>query len=100
MLEILEAVQAEYGHLPVAALKLISQRTGAWYAMIYGTASFYRHLRFEPPSAEPLAAATADARAGRETSYLTGLDAALGGAVGAPTTRSRGTAPGAGPARA
>ena len=28
MLEILEATQAEYGHLPVAALKLISQRTG------------------------------------------------------------------------
>ena len=100
MLEILEAVQAEYGHLPVAALKLISQRTGAWYAMIYGTASFYRHLRFEPPAAEPLAAATADARAGRETSYLTGLDAALGGAVGAPATRRHGAAPGAGPARA
>ena len=64
MLEILEATQAAYGHLPVAALKLISQRTGAWYAMIYGTASYYRHLRFEPVAAEPLAAATAEARAG------------------------------------
>ena len=48
MLGILEATQAAYGHLPVAALKRISQRTGAWYAMIYGTASYYRHLRFEP----------------------------------------------------
>jgi NADH:ubiquinone oxidoreductase subunit E len=47
MLSILEAVQAEFGHLPVAALKRISHRTGAWYAMIYGTASYYRHLRFE-----------------------------------------------------
>jgi NADH:ubiquinone oxidoreductase subunit E len=47
MLSILEAVQAEFGHLPVAALKRISHRTGAWYAMVYGTASFYRHLRFE-----------------------------------------------------
>ena len=47
MLSILEAVQAEFGHLPVAALKHISHRTGAWYAMIYGTASYYRHLRFE-----------------------------------------------------
>ena len=66
MLEILEETQAAYGHLPVGALKLISQKTGAWYAMIYGTASYYRHLRFEPPMAEPLAAATADARqAGR-----------------------------------
>ncbi len=45
MLSILEAVQAEFGHLPVAALKRISHRTGAWYAMIYGTASYYHHLR-------------------------------------------------------
>jgi 2Fe-2S thioredoxin-like protein len=84
MLEILEAVQSEYGHLPVAALKLISQRTGAWYAMIYGTASYYRHLRFEPPAerAAPAAAAIASARAGRETSYLSGLDASLTGRPG------------------
>lgn len=47
MLSILEAVQAEFGHLPVAALKQVSHRTGAWYAMVYGTASYYRHLRFE-----------------------------------------------------
>ena len=47
LLTILEAVQAEYGHLPVAALKRISFRTGAWYALIYGTATFYKHLRFE-----------------------------------------------------
>jgi ferredoxin len=97
MLEILEATQAEYGHLPVAALKLISQKTGAWYAMIYGTASYYRHLRFEPPtgSGTPLAEKTADARATRETAFLAGLDASLGGRAG-----SIGTAPGAGPARA
>jgi NADH:ubiquinone oxidoreductase subunit E len=47
MLSMLESVQAEYGHLPVAALKRISHRTGAWYAMVYGTASYYPHLRFE-----------------------------------------------------
>ena len=41
MLEILEATQAAYGYLPVASLKRISQRTGAWYAMIYGTATYY-----------------------------------------------------------
>jgi len=79
MLEILEATQAAYGHLPVAALKLISQRTGAWYAMIYGTASYYRHLRFEPPLAAPLAEGAAAARAGRESRYLAGLDASLAG---------------------
>ncbi len=47
MLSILEDVQAAFGNLPVAALKHVSNRTGAWYAMIYGTASYYRHLRFE-----------------------------------------------------
>ena len=107
MLEILEATQAQYGHLPVAALKMISQKTGAWYAMIYGTASYYRHLRFEPPAAEPLAAATATARATRETSFLAGLDSSLmgraAGAAGAPGSTAGTTAspaPGAGPARA
>jgi ferredoxin len=108
MLEILEDTQAAYGHLPVGALKLISQKTGAWYAMIYGTASYYRHLRFEPPVAEPLAAATADARHGREVAYLAGLETSLAGkgkrkgataAEGAAGKR-RGSAPGAGPARA
>jgi ferredoxin len=96
MLEILEATQAEYGHLPVAALKLISQRTGAWYAMIYGTASYYRHLRFEPPtgSGSPLAEGTADARATRETAFLAGLDTALDGGTGQARS-ARGGAPGA-----
>jgi hypothetical protein len=50
MLEILERTQAAYGYLPVAAIKRISFGTGAWYAMIYGTASYYRHLRLEPPA--------------------------------------------------
>ena len=108
MLEILEATQEAYGHLPVGALKLISQRTGAWYAMIYGTATYYRHLRFEPPAAEPLAAATADARQGRETAYLAGLDASLAGSGSGKSPRGgqrttgkrRGSPPGPGPARA
>jgi len=120
MLEILDATQAAYGHLPVGALKLISQRTGAWYAMIYGTATYYRHLRFEPPAAEPLAAATAEARSGRETAFLSGLDASLAGTASAGTSgrpsgraplrgaqpgrggssKRRGSPPGGGPARA
>jgi hypothetical protein len=80
MLQILEATQAAYGHLPVAALKLISHRTGAWYAMIYGTASFYRHLRFEEPANDSQAEAMAARRPG-EQAYLAGLGAALAGAA-------------------
>jgi NADH:ubiquinone oxidoreductase subunit E len=47
LLSILEAIQAEFGHLPVAALKQVSFTTGSWYALIYGTATYYRHLRLE-----------------------------------------------------
>ena len=65
--------------ISAAQLARISQLTGAWYAMIYGTASYYRHLRFEPPAAEPLAEATATARAARESRFLSGLDASLAG---------------------
>jgi len=78
MLAILEAVQDAYGYLPVAALKRISFATGAWYAMIYGTASYYGHLRFERPDDEAQARAVAAHRAG-ETDYLAGLAASLGG---------------------
>jgi ferredoxin len=76
MLAILEETQAEYGYLPVAALKHISRVTGAWYAMIYGTATYYRHLRFEPPAVDAPAAGTAMVAA--EASYRSALDATLG----------------------
>jgi hypothetical protein len=78
MLPILEATQAAYGYLPVAALKRISHSTGAWYATIYGTASYYRHLRFEPPTDRVQAAAIDERRPG-EAAYLGALGAALGG---------------------
>jgi ferredoxin len=81
MLAILEATQETYGYLPVAALKRISQRTGAWYAMIYGTASYYAHLRFEPATATEQAAAVAAHRP-PETTYVAALDAALGRVAG------------------
>jgi ferredoxin len=86
MLSILEATQAAYGFLPVAAIKRISHETGAWYAMIYGTASFYGHLRFEPATDAAQAAGVARHRP-TEATYLSALDAALGGA-----SRSRGAA--------
>jgi len=85
LLEILEATQAAYGYLPVAALKRISNLTGTWYAMIYGTASFYAHLRFEPATAGDQAAAM-NARRPAESSYLAALETSLGGA-GNPAKR-------------
>jgi len=47
---ILEQAQDAYGHLPVAALQHIAHQTGAWYSELYGIATSYPHLRFEPPS--------------------------------------------------
>ena len=80
MLDILEATQEAYGYLPVAALKRISNQTGAWYAMIYGTASYYKHLRFEPSTATEQAAAV-DAHRPNEATYLAAFEAAIGGAA-------------------
>jgi ferredoxin len=88
ILPILEATQAEFGHLPVAAIKKISQRTGAWYATIYGTASFYGHLRFESPEAQAQVAAMA-ARRPSEGAFLDALGASLGGSLGGSTGGGR-----------
>jgi NADH:ubiquinone oxidoreductase subunit E len=49
MLGILESIQRAYGYLPVAALMRVSEVSGAPYALIYGTATYYRHLRFDRP---------------------------------------------------
>ena len=87
MLDILEAVQAAYGYLPVAAIKRISHETGAWYAYIYGTASFYAHLRFEP-AASAEQARSVDEHRPAEATYLAALDAALHG-DGRPGTPAR-----------
>ncbi len=78
MLQILEGTQAAFGYLPVAAIKRISERTGAWYAMVYGTATFYSHLRFEPL---PGAADSVGVAARRSTDdgYVTALGASLAG---------------------
>ncbi len=81
MLQILEGTQAAFGHLPVAALKRISEKTGAWYAMIYGTASYYRHLRFEPAAAKDQAAEVG-ARRPTDEQYLDALGAAIAGKHG------------------
>jgi NADH:ubiquinone oxidoreductase subunit E len=48
-LAILESIESEYGYLPVAALKRYSQISGAPYALLYGTASYYRQLHLEAP---------------------------------------------------
>jgi ferredoxin len=77
MLPILEGVQAAYGYLPIAAIKQISFKTGAWYAFIYGTATFYDHLTFDPPGDRVQREASAIQRPG-ETAFVADLDAALG----------------------
>ncbi|MEO8462904.1 MAG: NAD(P)H-dependent oxidoreductase subunit E [Chloroflexota bacterium] len=85
LLAILEDVQAHYGYLPVAALKRISQTTGTWYAQIYGTASYYAHLRLDPPVITGDRPRSPDApgtsRPG-DASYLAGLGASLTGRPG------------------
>ncbi len=76
LLAILEEVQRVYGYLPVATLKHISRTTGAWYAFVYGTATSYRHFRFEPPTVAT-AAPAGEGQKVVEASYLAALDSAL-----------------------
>jgi hypothetical protein len=52
--------------------------------MIYGTASYYAHLRFEPPTATDQVQAV-DAHRPSEATYLAALSAALGGGASQPT---------------
>ncbi len=49
-LSILEQTQGAYDYLPVAALQHIAHQTGAGYSDLYGLATSYPHLHFEPPS--------------------------------------------------
>jgi ferredoxin len=78
LLPILEGTQAAFGYLPVAALKRISEKTGQWYAMIYGAASYYEQFRFEPPAAKAQAAEIRRRRPS-DDAYLSLLGASLGG---------------------
>ena len=80
MLQIFEATQAAYGHLSVAALKHISQKTGAWYAQLYGTATYYSHLRFVPASSKEQTAAVS-ARRPADPGFVAGLSASLHGTL-------------------
>ena len=54
-LPILERAQEAYGHLPVAALQHVAHQTGAWYSELYGIATSYPHLKFEPPAGHTVA---------------------------------------------
>jgi hypothetical protein len=72
----LEDVQAAYGYLPVAVLKHLSQRSGAPYALIYGTASYYAHLHLAAPAS---GGARDAARRPTDAGYLAGLASALSG---------------------
>ena len=79
MLRILERTQEDYGHLPVAAIQHISHKTGAWYSEIYGIATSYRQLRFEPVAAHEVAVCrctTCTLQGGGRV--LAALEAALG----------------------
>ena len=79
---ILEATQAAYGYLPVAALKHISQRTGAWYARSTApprttatSASSRRPRPSRPPRSTRAPAARGDATSPRSTRRSAGVRA-------------------------
>ncbi len=82
-LRILERTVETYGFLPVAALRHIAARTGAWYSELYGIASSYEHLRLEPPSTHELGICRCPACAMRGAGRLqAAAEVALGTTVG------------------
>jgi NADH-quinone oxidoreductase subunit E len=48
LISILEGIQAKYGYLPEAALKIVAERLGRSMVDIYGVATFYRAFSLEP----------------------------------------------------
>jgi NADH:ubiquinone oxidoreductase subunit E len=86
MVGILEATQGRYGFLPVAAIKHISSATGAWYSEVYGIASFYEHLRLEPPTTHVVGACRCPLCAMRGGGrVIDALELALGTPIGGTT---------------
>ncbi len=47
-IRILQGIQAEYGYLPMEALKHVVEHTGIAMHQIYGVATFYDQFRFTP----------------------------------------------------
>jgi len=48
LIAILEAIQAEYGYLPQAALRAVADAAGRSLVDVYGVATFYRSFRLYP----------------------------------------------------
>jgi len=48
LIAILEAIQSEYGYLPEASLRIVSEKTGRSLVDIYGVATFYRFFSLQP----------------------------------------------------
>lgn len=48
LIAILEEIQAQYGYLPEAALRIVSEKTGRSLVDIYGIATFYRFFSLQP----------------------------------------------------
>jgi NADH:ubiquinone oxidoreductase subunit E len=84
MLAILEEIQAAYGYIPVAALMRVSRVSGAPYALIFGTASYYSHLRFEKPRATVAVCRCTDCLVAGSGRIATTLGEALGTGIGKP----------------
>ena len=48
LIAILEEIQSEYGYLPEASLRMVSEKTGRSLVDIYGVATFYRFFSLQP----------------------------------------------------
>ena len=49
LIQVLQAIQEEYGYLPKESLKLVSSNLGVSFSEVYGVATFYHQFRLNPP---------------------------------------------------
>jgi formate dehydrogenase subunit gamma len=83
LLPILHAVQAEFGHLPDAALPVIAEGLNLTRAEVHGVASFYHDFRHVPAGTRVLKVCRAEAcQAVGSNALVADLEARLGVRMG------------------
>jgi NADH:ubiquinone oxidoreductase subunit E len=59
----LQDLQRQHGYRPREALHDLTERLNVLFFEVYGVASFYPHLRFEPPTSTTICAGNVGQRA-------------------------------------
>ena len=83
LLPILHAIQARFGHVPEAAIRLVAAELNLSRAEVYGVASFYHDFRAEPAGRHAVKLCRAEAcQAAGGDAFAAAMERALGVSLG------------------